>query len=85
MGKLIAKVPILLGSRTYLPGDTLPETDAELVEAWKRAGSCTEQEVLEEKPESDKKVRAKRASVLSGSPIEGTDGKLIGKVPERKR
>ena len=85
MGKLIAKVPILLGSRTYLPGDTLPETDAGLVEAWKRAGSCEEQEVSEEKSEPVKKVRAKRASAPSGIPIEGTDVELIGKVPERKR
>ncbi|ODR35493.1 hypothetical protein [Eisenbergiella tayi] len=85
MGKLIAKVPILLGSRTYLPGDTLPETDARLVEAWKRAGSCKEQEVSEEKSEPVKKVRAKRASAPSGIPIEGADEELLGKVPERKR
>ena len=85
MGNVIAKVPILLGSRTYQPGDTLPETDEGLVEAWKRAGSCEEQEAPEEKPEPAKKVRAKRASAPSGIPIEGTDGELIGRVPERKR
>lgn len=75
----------MLGSCTYLPGDTLPETDAGLVEAWKRAGSCVEQEVSEGKPEPVKKVRAKRVSAPSGVPIEGTDGELIGRVPERKR
>ena len=84
MEKLIAKVPILFGVHTYQPGDFLPEVNPELTEAWKRAGSCEAMEEPEEKPETVKTLKVRRASAPAGVPVEGTDGELVGKVPERK-
>ena len=42
MEKLIATKPIYYKGKNYVPGEEIPATDAELVEAWKRAGSVKE-------------------------------------------
>lgn len=65
MVKLIAKVPILHGVNSYQPGDILPEVSQELVEAWKRAGSCEE---LTEAPEEEKQIVKKKEARRVSAP-----------------
>ncbi len=47
MEKLIATKPIYYKGKNYVPGEEIPESDAEMVEAWKRAGSVKELPGLE--------------------------------------
>ncbi len=42
MEKLIATKPIYYKGKNYVPGEEILAKDAELVEAWKRAGSVKE-------------------------------------------
>lgn len=42
MEKLIATKQIYYKGKKYVPGEEIPGSDAEMVEAWKRAGSVKE-------------------------------------------
>ncbi len=42
MGKLITTKPIYYKGKNYVPGEEIHGTSAEIIEAWKRAGSVKE-------------------------------------------
>ena len=82
---LKAKLPVLYASRQYRPGDTLPVTNALLVDAWLESGAA--QWVDEDTP-IKKAPKAKPATAEAGLPGKSSDGDpeaLVGKVPKRGR
>lgn len=82
---LTAKLPVLYASRQYRPGDTLPVTNAMLVDAWLESGAA--QWVDEDTP-IKKALKAKPATAEAGLPGKSSDGDpeaLVGKVPKRGR
>ena len=82
---LKAKLPVLYASRQYRPGDTLPVTNAMLVDAWLESGAA--QWVDEDTP-IKKAPKAKPATAEAGLPGKSSDGDpeaLVGKVPKRGR
>ena len=83
---LTAKLPVLYASRQYRPGDTLPVTNARLVDAWLESGAA--QWADDEDKPIKKAPKAKPATAEAGLPGKSSDGDpeaLVGKVPKRGR
>ena len=83
---LKAKLPVLYASRQYRPGDTLPVTNAMLVDAWLESGAA--QWADDEDKPIKKAPKAKPATAEAGLPGKSSDGDpeaLVGKVPKRGR
>ena len=83
---LKAKLPVLYASRQYRPGDTLPVTNALLVDAWLESGAA--QWVDDEDTPTKKAPKAKPVTAEAGLPGKSSDGDpeaLVGKVPKRGR
>lgn len=83
---LTAKLPVLYASRQYRPGDTLPVTNARLVDAWLESGAA--QWADDEDKPIKKAPKAKPATAEAGLPGKSSDGDpeaLVGKVPRRGR
>ena len=81
---LKAMLPVLYASRQYRPGDTLPVTNARLVDAWLESGAA-EWADDEDKP-IKKAPKAKPVTAEAGLPGKSSDGDpeaLVGKVPKR--
>lgn len=93
---IIALAPILYRGRDYRIGDSLPEDDPEMVNAWIEAGSAAESadailEIIMRRAKSGSKQKAKQAAAKAGragkvdagaSDLFGED--LTGIVPRRQ-
>ena len=82
---LKAKLPVLYASRQYRPGDTLPVTNALLVDAWLESGAA---QWVDDEDKPRKAPTAKPAAAEAGLPGRSSDGDpeaLVGKVPKRGR
>ena len=82
---LKAKLPVLYASRQYRPGDTLPVTNAMLVDAWLESGAA---QWVDEDTLTKKAPKAKPVPAEAGLPGKSSDGDpeaLVGKVPKRGR
>lgn len=82
---LTAKLPVLYASRQYRPGDTLPVTNARLVDAWLESGAA---QWADDEDKPRKAPKAKQATAEAGLPGKSSDGDpeaLVGKVPKRGR
>ena len=82
---LKAKLPVLYASRQYRPGDTLPVTNALLVDAWLESGAA---QWVDDEDKPRKAPKAKPAAAEAGLPGRSSDGDpeaLVGKVPKRGR
>jgi hypothetical protein len=85
MSVLKAKLPVLYASRQYRPGDTLPVTNARLVDAWLESGAA---QWADDEDKPRKAPKAKPATAEAGLPGKSSDGDpeaLVGKVPKRGR